>query len=217
MTGDETEPRPGHLTVVIGTGTEVGKTWVGAAVLAELRARGLRVAARKPAQSFEPGDATTDADVLAGATGEARADVCPAHRCYPVAYAPPMAAAELGRPAFTLGELIGELRWTPEIDVGLVESAGGVRSPLADDGDAVELIAALAPDSVVLVADAGLGTINAVRTTLTALAPDGPPTVVVLNRFDPDERLHQLNLAWLRDRDGLEVATGVAELADWLV
>ncbi len=55
--------------------------------------------------------------------------------------------------------------------MGLVETAGGVRSPLAADGDCLDYCAALDPDVVVLVADAGLGTINAVRLTLDALAP----------------------------------------------
>jgi len=52
---------------VAGTATEVGKTFVGAALLAELRATGVRVAARKPAQSFAIGELRTDADVLAAA------------------------------------------------------------------------------------------------------------------------------------------------------
>ena len=104
-----TGARPRRLVVVVGTATEVGKTWVGAALLSSLRTRGTRVAARKPAQSFEPGDEVTDADVLAAATGEAPHDVCPAHRWYPIAYAPTMAAAALGRPGFTTRELVGEV------------------------------------------------------------------------------------------------------------
>ena len=48
--------RPRRLVAVVGTGTDVGKTWVSARVLRDLRAAGLRVAARKPAQSFDPGD-----------------------------------------------------------------------------------------------------------------------------------------------------------------
>jgi dethiobiotin synthetase len=202
--------------VVVGTGTEVGKTWVAAAVLVDLRARGHRVAARKPAQSFELGDTGLDAEVLAAATGEAAPEVCPPHRWYEVAYAPPMAAAELGRPSFTLDDLVGELSWPVGVDVGLVETAGGVRSPLAsDDGDACGLIAALAPDLVVLVADAGLGTLHAVRTSVAALdAAVRTRTVVVLNRFDPTERLHQLNLAWLEGHDDVAVATSTGALVD---
>jgi dethiobiotin synthetase len=81
----------------------------------------------------------------------------------------------------------------------VVELAGGVRSPVAHDGDGVELIAGLAPDLVVVVADAGLGTINAVRTTLDALAGLDAPVVVHLNRLDPDDDLHRRNRAWLAE------------------
>ena len=48
--------RPRRLVLVVGTGTDVGKTWVSAHLLATLRAAGLTVAARKPAQSFDPAD-----------------------------------------------------------------------------------------------------------------------------------------------------------------
>ena len=100
----------------------------------------------------------------------------PLHRWYEIPMAPPMAAAALGRPAFTIVDLMDELRWPAEpVDVGLVETAGGVRSPLAADGDCLALCEALGPDLVVLVADAGLGTINSVRLTVGALdALDAP-------------------------------------------
>jgi dethiobiotin synthetase len=61
--------RPRGLVVVTGTGTGVGKTWFSAVTLGLLRDRGVSVAARKPVQSFEPGDGPTDAEVLAAATG----------------------------------------------------------------------------------------------------------------------------------------------------
>ena len=127
--------------------------------------------------------------------------------------APPMAAEVLGRPPFDIGDLLEELSWPGEqVDVGLVETAGGVRSPLAADGDGAALSRALAPELAVLVADAGLGTINAVRLTAGVL---DAPFVVVLNRFDPSSDLHERNLAWLRERDGMRVVTvpgGEAEL-----
>ncbi|MHB1774935.1 MAG: ATP-dependent dethiobiotin synthetase BioD [Acidimicrobiales bacterium] len=215
------EPRPGRLVLVVGTGTEVGKTWVSARLLSVLRAGGLTVAARKPAQSFDPGDdpATTDAAVLAGATGEHPTVVCPPRRWYPVAMAPPMAAEVLGRPPFSLAELVAELAWAAGGDrpggvpqVGVVETAGGVGSPQAVDGDAVDLARLLNPDVVVLVADAGLGTINAVRLAVGALARGGAdpagrraPVTVVLNRYDEGDDLHRRNRRWLAEREGLDV------------
>lgn len=230
--------RPETLVVVTGTATEVGKTFVTAAAVRALRAGGVAARARKPVQSYEPGtiESATDAGVLAAAGGwradsdagwragadgggagvlagggEGPVDVCPAHRWYEVAMAPPMAAEVLARPAFSVGDLVGELAWPAGTAVGFVEGVGGPRSPLASDGDTVDLANALGPDHVVLVADAGLGTINAVR--LSAAAFGGRwPLLVVLNRFDPADDLHRRNLRWLAD-DGFDVMCDGAELA----
>ncbi len=163
------------LLVVSGTATGVGKTWAAAELLRALRAAGVPVAARKPVQSFTPGEGPTDAELLAAASGEDPHRVCLAHR------------------------------WLPE-------GVGGPRSPLADDGDTVDLAAALDADAVLLVAEAGLGAINAVRLAAAAFARAAPVSVL-LNRYHPAERLHPANLAWLRDRCGLDVLVEVAGLA----
>jgi dethiobiotin synthetase len=205
--------RPSTVVLVAGTGTEVGKTWVGAALARAARAEGVVVAARKPAQSFDPALAEpTDADVLGDATGVPAEQVCPPGRWYEVPMAPPMAAVALGRPAPTVGDLAGELVWPGEATLGLVETAGGVRAPQADDGDAVDLARAVGVDAVVLVADAGLGTVHATRCAHEALAPLEVPVLLVLNRFDAGSALHRANLAWLRDRDRLAPSTDVTSL-----
>jgi dethiobiotin synthetase len=201
------------LVVITGTGTEVGKTWVGVSLLSALRCSGLGVAARKPGQSFAPGSGPTDAELLALATGEDPAEVCPPHRSYPVPMAPPMAAASLGLPVPSIASLVDEIHasWpSSPVDFGVVEGAGGVAAPQADDGDTRALIDRLRPDLVVLVADAGLGTINLVRLSVAALA--GWPTVVHLNRYDPGSELHVRNLAWLSERDGFDVTTDTSAL-----
>jgi len=207
-----TGPRPAVVVLVAGTGTDVGKTWVSARLLEAWRRAGLSVAARKPAQSFAVGSGPTDAEVLGAASGEDPATVCPPARWYPIPLAPPMAAAALGLPGPTVSDLVGAIAWpAPAADVGLVETAGGVRSPQADDGDVLDMAAAIVPDRIVLVADAGLGTINAVRLSMGALGAGAgagagagdqrPPPFVVLNRYDPSSDLHRRNLAWLRDVD----------------
>jgi len=118
-----------------------------------------------------------------------------------------MAAEALGRARFTTAELVEELAWPDSgVEVGLVESAGGVRSPLTHDGDTVAFVRALSPDLVLLVADAGLGTINAVRMSMDALAV-APHCTVVLNRFDGADDLHVRNRRWLTERDALQVVT----------
>lgn len=225
--------RPDRVVLVCGTGTEVGKTWVAASLLKQLRGRGVSVAARKPAQSFDVdleadhrGD-RSDAQVLGEASGEDPDVVCLPARSYHRAMAPPMAAEVLGLPPFTVGDLADELRWpASSVAVGLVETAGGVCSPQASDGDAVDVGRLLRPEIVVLVADAGLGMINSVRLSARALSglagaqsgTGGPARLVVaVNRFDEEHDLHRRNRQWLVDRDGLEVITlpgGESHLAD---
>jgi len=203
--------RPARVVLVTGTGTGVGKTWCGAELARGLRARGVVVAARKPVQSGP--DDPSDADVLAAATGATTDEVCPPHRRYARAWAPPMAADDAGAPPFTVADLVAELSWPPGTAVGLVEGAGGPRSPLAADGDTVDLARALQPDAVVLVADAGLGTINAVRLAVAALEPFR--IVVALNRFGSDP-LHARNRDFLASC-GLDVVTSVPDLAERVV
>jgi dethiobiotin synthetase len=203
------------LVVVAGTGTEVGKTWATCQLARQLGERGLRVCARKLAQSFAEGDKGTDADLLAAATGETVAAVCPPFRWYPRPMAPPMAAESMGLPAFTMADLLAELCWPPAVDVGLVECAGGVGSPQAGDADCTGLVQQLSPDVVVLVARAGLGTLSDVRLAVRALP--APAVLVYLNRFDAGEELHFRNRQWLTERDGLEVFVSTGQLAEALL
>lgn len=209
-----TARRPRLLLAVLGTHTEVGKTWVGCALLREMRSRGLQVAARKPVQSYAANDPSTDADALAGATGERSTTVCAAARRYALPLAPPMAADALGAPRITAADLLTELHWPEGMDLGLVETVGGPRSPLAHDADSLEFAAQLHADVALLVADAGLGTLNAVRLSLAALQPRPFPQVVVhLNRFDTANDLDQRNRGWLREVDGVDATVDVPALA----
>ena len=203
------------IMLITGTGTEVGKTFVAAAMLRELQRRGITVAARKPAQSFDPSDlAPRDSDVLADASGETTDAVCPSHRNYPIAMAPPMAADALQLPRIALQDLVAELAPT-SAEVTIVEGAGGLRSPIAHDGDALDLIAILHPCVVVIVADAGLGAINAALLTVDAIAHRSTVAVVVmLNRFDADDAIHIANLAYLQAHTAGSVVHSITALCD---
>ena len=204
------------MLAIVGTGTDVGKTWNSIALIGALHSRGRRVAARKPAQSFAVSvhgapALLTDADLLAAATAERPHDVCPAHRWYPLAMAPPMAADVLGEPPLALEALLTELRWPAGVDVGIVETAGGVCSPLAHDADCATFVRRIDPDHVVLVADAGLGALNAVRLAMRTL--DGLSVHVVLNRYNSTDELHRRNREWLSEREGFTILVDVTTLA----
>lgn len=202
----------GLVVFVTGTGTEVGKTWATAETARLLRGRGLAVAACKPVQSFDPDQANpADAAVLAAATGQPPEEVCSPECSYPMPLAPPMAADKLGRRCPTIKELAAGCRFDERIDVGFVEGVGGLYSPLAADGHNLDLIERLAPDLVIVVASADLGSIH---DTTAATVPLGThPHAIFLNRFDPATEIHALNLDWLR-RSGLQVAATVTELAN---
>jgi dethiobiotin synthetase len=201
---------PRVLLGVLGTHTEVGKTWVGVRLLQAARARGLRVAARKPVQSFEPDGSPTDAMQLAQATGESVEQVCSHQRCYELAMAPPMAADRLGRPHIAAAELLAEISWPEGIELGLIESVGGPRSPMTHDADSVEIIERAGPDQLLLVADAGLGSLNAIRLSLACLP--ALPVHVMLNRFTANDTLHALNRTWLHQHYDIRAHVAIDEL-----
>ena len=202
-----------HQLLVAGTGTEIGKTWVAVRLLQHAKRMGLRVAARKPAQSYVQAEGATDAELLAAASGEDPHAVCPPHRWYPIPMAPPMAADALGRPPITIDEMLTETAWPLNVDLAVIETAGGLCSPISHDADNLTLIERLEPTRVVLVADAGLGTLNAVRLCLRAL--EARPTTVFLNRFDENEELHVRNREWLQ-KQGVLLATKVGEVMEGL-
>lgn len=204
-------PRPDTLVLVTGTGTEVGKTWVTCELARTLREAGHTVAARKPAQSFGASESTTDATLLGEATAAAPETVCPAHRWYPLALAPPMAADALDLPAIEIDDLVAEVTWPAGVDVGFVEGAGGLCSPIAHDGDSLTLARRLRPDVVVLVADPALGVVSTVRLTMKALGT--ADVLVMLNRFDPASEVHRRSLDWLVRVDRCNVVTDITAAA----
>lgn len=200
-----------HLTVLIsGTDTEIGKTWVGTRLIESMRASGFDVCARKPVQSFDRGDAMTDADVLSKATGERADEVTPEHRSYPLAMAPPMAADALNLPEIRMQDLMSETRM-PDEGVVIVEGVGGPRSPLAHNGDTVSLARVLEADLIVIVAPARLGVVNSVMLATSAFAP--LRTIVFLNRFDPLEDVQVRSRDWLVERHNRNVVTTIEELS----
>ena len=201
---------PDLVVLVTGTATEIGKTWLAARLAEGLRGSGEEVVARKPVMSYAPDDTTTDARVLAGATGEDETRVCPEHRRYEVPMAPPMAADVLGRASILIDDLVKELDLEAR-GTALVEGVGGVRSPMAHDGDAVTLAERINPHLVLLVAPSGLGAINDVLTSLDTL--DGRwPVLVFLNRFDESDETHRRNLRWLQETLPGEIAVTVPEV-----
>ena len=188
--------------LVTGTGTDVGKTVVTAAVTALAVRAGRSVTVLKPAQTGVapggPGD-LADVDRLAGG-----ADLVELAR-YPDPLSPAAAARRSGLPPLTLDACAHAVAGARgRADLVLVEGAGGLLVRLDDAGLTLADLAAEAALPVLVVAAAGLGTLNAVALTLEALATRGLPLAgLVLGRWPAEPGLaERCNVADLEDLAG---------------
>ena len=172
--------------LVTGTDTGVGKTVVGAALVAAWRARGYRVGAYKPVESGVE-EAPADGTMLWRAAGKVQdlREVCPTWLAAPVA--PPVAAREEGVVLDVAGWEAHIAAMRPRFDLTLVEGAGGLLSPLWEDGDAAAL-ARRCDLPVLVVAPDQLGVINQTRLVVHVLRSlDIEVAAVVLNRITGGE------------------------------
>jgi dethiobiotin synthetase len=156
------------IVVITGTGTEVGKTMATAAVAAASLAQGLSVAVLKPAQTGvaegEPGDAAEVARLAGAVTAVELAR-------YPEPLAPATAAARAGIPAVGPADVAeAAAKLSAVHDVVLVEGAGGLLVRYDEEGSTLADAAALIRARVLLVAQPGLGALNATALTVEALA-----------------------------------------------
>lgn len=179
---------------VTGAHTDVGKTYVACAMLRAARAKGLSVAALKPAVSgIDEADwAQSDPGRLLAAMGRpltlAELDaIAPLRFTAPLS--PPMAARREGVDLriSTLTDFCRAGLAASTADLMLVEGAGGVMSPMAEDGTGLDLMAALGLPSVV-VGGSYLGAISHTLTAIETLRARGLPiaAVVVSQSGEPD-------------------------------
>jgi dethiobiotin synthetase len=172
---------------VTGTDTGVGKTEVSCALLTEARAGGLDVVAMKPAQSgLTPGE-PSDAERLRAACGgiEPLEAICPYTFGAPLA---PAVAARIEGRALSFDAVLAAARALAARHAAiLVEGAGGLLVPLTDEHTYADLAVALGLP-VLVVARAGLGTVNHTALTIEALERRGLAIAgVVLNRTAPED------------------------------
>ena len=161
------------ILVVTGTSTGVGKTVVTAAVAALARDRGATVAVVKPAQTGvdrgEPGDL---------------AEVAPARARASTRSSRPLPRSALPGGRRPAGRRRRRCAWTTvaprrrgtlaePYELVLVEGAGGLLVRFADDGWTLADLARALDAPVLVVAAAGLGTLNHTALTLEVLAGRG--------------------------------------------
>jgi len=175
---------PGRRLFITGTDTGVGKTHVTCLIARQIIRSGHRVAAYKPVCSgvipsslaFSP--RWDDLERLQDATGRRYPDavVCPQRFLAPLA--PPIAARKEGK-TVNFGQLIDGVNPFVEIDLLLIEGAGGWLSPLAESQTNADFAVAL-QCPVLIVARTGLGTINHSLLTIESIRSRGLPIAGVV-------------------------------------
>ena len=191
------------IIIVTGTDTAIGKTVTIAAIVVGLRAQGLRLVVVKPTQTGllpgEPGDL----DEVCRLAGEVET-----HEF--VRLPDPLAPDAAGRLASVVlptvvehASRLAEIAARDDVDVLLVEGAGGLLVRIDDDAATIadlgtELTAVGAKVGYVVVTAAGLGTLNHSALTAEALRsrgldclgfvigswPDSPDLAMRTNRRD---------------------------------
>ena len=171
---------------ITGTGTDIGKTYITAALLSALRDY-MALAVLKPVMSGVEDWKQSDAAKLLRANGQELTHETFASVCgwlFSAALSPEMAAAREGK-QIIFGEVVEFCRQAiarDDADALLIEGAGGVMSPVSRHHHFLQLAQVLKPDVTILVAGTYVGSISHTLTALEALRQAGiRPRHVVLN------------------------------------
>lgn len=173
--------------VIVGTGTNIGKTHLGVALVTALTRAGREVCGLKPVESGVPaGDLGPDARALA------EAGVFHVKQPPPFALPAPVSPHLAAREAGVTIHLDPILRWVdahPATHL-VIETAGALLSPLSPSLTNLDLARALAPTHWLLVAVDRLGVLHDVAACMHVLrtlgAPPVTPLVILQSPPEPD-------------------------------
>ena len=171
------------VVFITGTDTGAGKTALTALLARHLRQHGIAVAALKPVAAGGRADARILQTALEG--GLMLAEINPWH--FRASLAPVLAARHERRTVTRAGVLAHIRKMQRRFDVVVVEGAGGLLSPLGEDFDSRDLIAALQATPII-VGPNRIGVVNQMRLTLAALprATAARACVVLMSPPRPD-------------------------------
>ena len=204
---------------IIGTGTDVGKTYVSGLILKKLRESGASAAYYKAAMSgnerggdgvLRPGDALWVKEH--SGIAQPLQEMCPF--VYEAAVSPHLAARLEGRPVDLDTVMSGFRSLRNCCEYLTLEGFGGVLCPLRFDGQELWLTDVIRScgSGCLLVADAGLGTINQAGLTAFFLKQQKLPLKgVILNHYQPGNVLHEDNKKMCEYVTGVKVAACVQD------
>ena len=204
---------------ITGTGTDVGKTYVTGLIVKKLREGGASSAyykaamsgnERRPDGTLIPGDAL-QVKTMSGVE-QPLEEMCP--YIYETAVSPHLAAKIEGNPSEMECVLKNFDRVCGTYDYVTVEGSGGIFCPLRFDEQKIQLEDFIKARSLacLMIADAGLGTINAVVLTAEYMkARKIPVKGIIFNHYEPGNPLHEDNRLMCEAMTGLNVVACVKD------
>ena len=204
---------------ITGTGTDVGKTYVTGLIVKKLRDGGASSAyykaamsgnERRPDSTLIPGDAL-QVKTMSGVE-QPLEEMCP--YIYETAVSPHLAAKIEGNPIEMECVLKNFDRVCGTYDYVTVEGSGGIFCPLRFDEQKIQLEDFIKARSLacLMIADAGLGTINAVVLTAEYMkARKIPVKGIIFNHYEPGNPLHEDNRLMCEAMTGLNVVACVKD------
>lgn len=204
-----------------GTGTDIGKTYISGLIVKKLAEAGKNPAYYKAAMSGN--DRREDGSLIPGdalfvqktsGISQPLEEMCP--YVYENAWSPHLASRVEGNPVDLEVIRKGFLETADKYDYITMEGSGGILCPLCFDERRIQLEDVIREFelSSILVADAGLGTINSVVLTAEYMkARSLPIKGIIFNHYHPGNIMEDDNIFMCEHMTGLPVIAKVQDNA----
>lgn len=206
---------------VTGTGTDVGKTYVTGLLVKKLNESGINIAYYKAAMSGNdrdangnliPGDAKFVKDI--SGISQPLDEMCP--YIYENAVSPHLASRIEGNPVEMSVVQQGFNTLCDKYDYVVMEGSGGILCPIRMDEQEImleDVINELGMSSIII-ADAGLGTINSLVLTVFYMRQKGMDVrAVIFNNYIKGDVMHEDNIVMCEKMTGIRVIAKVPQKA----
>ena len=204
---------------VTGTGTDTGKTYITGLIVKKLQKAQKNPAYYKAAMSGNdrrPDGTLIPGDALAVQTisgiDQSLTSMCP--YVYEHAYSPHLASRLEGNPVVMDVVTHGFADVTAVYDYVTVEGSGGILCPICFDEARIQLedVVKELHLSSILIADAGLGTINSVVLTAEYMKTHGLPLKgIIFNHYHPGDVMEDDNIFMCEHMTGLPTLAKVQD------
>lgn len=207
---------------ITGTGTDIGKTYISALIIKKMRQSGFNCGYYKPVLSgvIELGGHLIDSDVnyvIKMADLNAVPEDCVSY-WWKEAVSPHLAAKRKNE-IIEIKKIKNDfLKQAEKYDYLLIEGAGGITCPLIIEKKEKYLLKDLIWElglSIIIVADAGLGTINSTLLTVDYARENGIEIEgIILNNYESDNFMHWDNLQQIETLTDINVVATVSQGAN---